>query len=381
MRIFDALKKKKVTVVGYPQQMRIFLCGPTVYDLCHLGHARVLCFYDFMARYLAYKGFHPIAVVNITDIDPKISAKARRIGVTTSAVSDRYMNELLLDLSLLEINKIFLLARVSDYVDASKRLIKRLLHERIAYVASGNVYLDVRRITRYGELSGISYDKLKDLRIDIAPGKHNPSDTLLWNSGDFSCQQFFDPDFGRGIPWWHIQDSSVAMSIFEGSYDIHGGGVELIYPHHETHLGQLRVLTGITNPVNCWTHVGLVTVHGNKMSNSLSNTLKVRELLRDFMPNVIKLYLLSKHYREDLSFSRAFLEKYVLIDERISDSMVSHKTSNSIRYSNKIFAGFQSHLDNDFDTPKALGLLLEGITNGIDKYILSKMISIFGLQY
>ena len=171
------------------------------------------------------------------------------------------------------------------------------------------------------------------------------------------------------------------MSMFEGRYDIHGGGIELIYPHHETILGQLRALTNLARPVNWWSHVGTVTIRGNKMSNSLSNTLKIRDLAREFLPNVIKLYLLSKHYREDLSFSRTHLKKYVAINKLIAESIISENDSGCISYSNKIFEKFQTCLDNDFDTQGALNILLEGITNGIDRTILSKMTDIFGLYY
>ena len=381
MKLFDTVRKKIIALRTKPQEVRILVCGPTLYDLCHLGHARVLYFYDLMARYLAHKGFRPLTVVIVTDIDPKISAKAMRSGSSASAVSDRFMKELLRDMYLLEINRSLLLARVSNYIDTSISIMKRLFQEKFAYPASGNLYLDVKKISRYGEMSGISYEKLKDFRIDIAPNKHNPGDILLWNSSDFSCQQFFHPVVGKGIPWWHLQDSSVAVSVFDGRYDIHGGGMELIYPHHEVILGHLKALTNIAKPVGWWTHVGTVTIQGNKMSNSLSNTLKVRDLTREYSSNVVKLYLLSNHYRDELSFSRTFVRKYVAIDRLIAEAILSQKAQHPSSYGSKIFIRFQSHLDNDFDTPNALGVLLEGIANGIDKYILSQMIKIFGLHY
>lgn len=381
MKLFDTLRMKAIGLGPHPRQIKILVCGPTLYEMCHLGHARVLYFYDLMTRYFTHKGFHAMTVVTITDIDPKISAKAIGIGISTQALSDRFMDELLHDMSMLEIGGFLLLARVSNYVNAAIGLIKKLSSEKLAYSASGNIYIDVRKILRYGEMSGMSYDRIKELRIDIAPNKHNPGDILLWNSINFSCQQFFDPAFGNGIPWWHIQDASIAMSIFEGHYDVHGGGIELIYPHHETILGQLRALTKIARPVNWWTHVGTVTIRGNKMSNSLSNTLKIRDLAREFLPNAIKLYLLSKHYREELSYSKTCLKKYAAIDKLITESVISEKESDCISYSNKIFAKFQTYLDNDFDTQGALSIMLEGIANGIDRNILSKMTDIFGLYY
>jgi cysteinyl-tRNA synthetase len=333
-----------------------------------------------MTRYFIHKGIDAVAVVIITDLDPKISSKAKSVGKSAQALSNYYMNEFLIDITSLETNRFLLLARVSNYVNVAIDIINRLSYDQIAYFASGNMYIDVRKIPSYGEMSGMSCDRLRELRIDIAPNKRNPEDVLLWYS-NLSCQEFYRSAFGNGTPWWHIQDVSVAMSIYEGKYDIHGGGVELIYPHHETILGQLRTLTNARRPVGWWTHVGTVTVRGNKMSNSLSNTLKIRDLVEEFLPNVIKLYFLSTHYREELSFSKNHLRKFVAADNLIANSILSKKTTNNSKYSNKIFAEFQARLDNDFDTPGALSILMEGLANGIDRHVLEKMTNIFGLCY
>ena len=381
MKIFDALSSKPIAINTSSKQIRILICGPTLYETCHVGHARVIYFYDLMTRYFIHKGFDAIAVVIMTDLDPKISSKAESVGKSIQAVTNFYMDEFLFDISSLGTDRFLLLARVSNYVNVAIDIIKKLSCNKIAYSASGNMYIDVRKIPGYGEMSGMSCDKLREFRIDIAPHKRNPEDVLLWNSVNLSGQQFFRSTFGNGFPWWHIQDVSIAMSIFGGQYDIHGGGIELIYPHHETILGQLRTLTNIRRPVGWWTHVGTVTINGNKMSNSFSNTLKIRDLVKEFLPNVIKMYLLSKPYREELAFSKNHLKKFIAVDNLIADRILSKGTANNSAYSNKIFAEFQARLDNDFDTPGALNILMDGLANAIDRNILEKMTNIFGLCY
>lgn len=380
MKLFDTLSSESIILDPSSNQIRILVCGPTLYETCHVGHARVLCFYDLMTRYLVHKGFSVAAVVIITDLDPKISSKATSIGKSAQILSNYYMNEFLMDISSLGTDRFLLFARVSNYVNVATDIIKKLSCDQIAYSASGNMYIDVRKIPSYGEMSGMSCDKLREFRIDIAPNKRNPEDVLLWYSS-LSCQQFYNSSLGNGTPWWHTQDVSVAMSIYDGNYDIHGGGEELIYPHHETILGQLRILTNANRPVGWWTHVGTVTIRGNKMSNSLSNTLKIRDLIKEFLPNVIKLYLLSTHYREELSFSKSQLRKFIATDNLIASCLLSRKTSNNNAYSNKIFTEFQARLDNDFDTPGALSILMEGLAKGIDRNVLEKMTNIFGLYY
>lgn len=201
MRIYDTLAGRKKQF--WPSDtVKVFLCGPTVYDYFHVGHARTLLFYDLVARYFRYRGLAVNAIVNITDIDPKVFARARDEGMAVSAIADRFVGELLHDVSALGMDS-FSFARVSDYVEIAKNAIRDLLNAGVVYCACGNVYLDASR-TRIGALSKMSKKDLEDCRLDIAPGKKSPSDILLWNASEHFDLSFADDVLGSGIPWWHM---------------------------------------------------------------------------------------------------------------------------------------------------------------------------------
>jgi cysteinyl-tRNA synthetase len=370
LRIYDTLagRKKQFSPSG---AVRILLCGPTVYDYSHVGHARMLLFYDLVVRYFRYRGFAVNAVVNITDIDPKVFARARdeEEGVAPPALADRFVAELLRDTSALGIDG-FSFARVSDYVEVAKNAIRDLLHAGIAYCAGGNVYLDASRAGT-GALSKMSRKDLEDCRLDIAPGKKSPSDILLWNASEYFDLSFADNVLGRGIPWWHMQDTSVAIANFGGTYDIHGGASELVYPHHESHLAQLRAIAG-NDPVKLWTHTGLVRVRGEKMSKSLGNAVTVRDLLKRHTANAVRLYLLSRHYRDIIEYDEKGIARFDELDAAIAAHLDGAKGK-------PLLKEFLRCLENDFDTPAALAVIRKAITS--KSRDLKIMASILGLGY
>ena len=381
MKIFDSLSRKKSYFISKDKIVKIFVCGPTVYDYCHLGHARIFFFYDFMTRYLLFKGLAPIVLINITDIDPKIPARANIEGLSTEALTNKYIDELYSDLMSCGITTSFNFVRVSDYVNAAAKLVTKLLELKLAYSCNGNIYLNTARLNSYGKLSHMSKRDLDNRRLDIGPGKLNPNDILIWNASDEFGQKYDDKILGSGIPWWHMQDTSVAMSNFNGIYDVHGGATELIYPHHESHLAQLKVLTSSSCPVRYWTHVGLVKIKGTKMSNSIGNTIKIRDLLKRYNSNTLRLYLFSQHYRESLIFSRSKLSRFEIIDETISnsvDNVMTHKESNN---NSKLFGKFIRYIEDDFNTPQALELLINTAKSHDKVTDLKNMVNIFGLQY
>ena len=204
----------------------MLICGPTVYDFSHLGHARILLFYDLVVKYFMSSGKRATAILNITDIDPKISLRAKEEGSSAADISNRFIKELMIDIQSLGINTLCI-ARTSDYVETAKKLILELLDKKRAYFSNGNIYLDTSSLVSYGKLSQMSREDLVNSRVDIAPGKKNPNDILLWNGIDDFGQKYYDKSLGVGVPWWHMQDASVAMLIFNGLYDIHGGATEL----------------------------------------------------------------------------------------------------------------------------------------------------------
>ena len=380
------MKKRKFFIDSHV--VKIFICGPTVYDYSHLGHARVFLFYDLMSRYFIFRDFRPIAIVNITDIDPKISFKAKVEGISQRRLSTKYFEELLIDLSLLEINGTLNFARASDYVESAKEIVKKLLRNNIAYSTSGNIFLDTTGLSSYGKLSGMTRNDLNNARLDISPKKHNPSDILLWNAVDDFDEKYSDEILGNGVPWWHMQDSSIAISNFNGHYDIHGGAVDLIYPHHESHRAQLQVLTSCERPVKYWTHVGLLTVGSKKMSKMLHNTIRIRDLLKKYHSNIIRLYIFSNHYRSQFDFSLSRLDRFREVDDIMANAFIrSDKASSEFYYhksdktTKKYLNKFIKCIEDDFDTPKALEIMIDTAKSDKSFAALRQMVNIFGLRY
>ncbi|MGI0020928.1 MAG: class I tRNA ligase family protein, partial [Nitrososphaera sp.] len=233
----------------------------------------------------------------------------------------------------------------------------------------GNVYLEVSK-TKFGSLSKMSKKDLEDCRLDIASGKKSPSDILLWNAGEQLDVSFRDRVLGKGIPWWHMQDTSVAMASFGGIYEMHCGADELVYPHHESHLAQLQALTGKRAPVKAWTHTGLVYVNGEKMGKSLGNTVAIRDLLGRHSANAVRLYLLSKHYRKRFDYDERHIEKF----EQLSDAIAGASAK-----SDRLPEDFMRRIEDDFDTPGALRIMQRAVqrrSKGV-----GAMMSIFGLRY
>lgn len=381
MKIYDTLSRKKSYFISKDNNVKIFVCGPTVYDYCHLGHARIFLFYDLMTRYLRFKGLTPIVIINITDIDPKIPIKANIEGLSTEALTNKYIDELYNDLLSCGIITSFNFVRVSDYVNTAAKLVANLLERKLAYSRNGNIYLDTTRLKSYGKLSQMSKSDVDNRRLDIGPGKINPSDILIWNASDEFGQKYDNKILGSGIPWWHMQDTSVVMSNFNGIYDVHGGATELIYPHHESHLAQLKVLTSSSCPIQYWTHVGLVKIKGKKMSNSVGNTIKIRDMLKRYNSNTLRLYFLSQHYRESIIFSKSKLNKFEIIDKSLSntiDNVLAYEESSN---NSKLLSKFIRYIEDDFDTPRALDLLLNTVSLHDEVNNVKNMVNIFGLQY
>ena len=372
VQLYDTLTGKTKRFVTKDNHVRMLLCGPTVYDYAHIGHARMLLFYDLMARYLRSKKMVVSVVLNITDIDQKIFSKAKSVGADPSELAGRFVDALIHDLSALGIEG-FALARVRGQVSTARQLIAELLQAGKAYSAGGNVYLLTATVRSFGKMARMTRKDLDDCRLDISPAKKSPSDILLWNSSENFDISFQDRVLGTGIPWWHVQDSAVAVANFDGSYDIHGGANELVYPHHESHLAQLVSWSSNDKPVSFWTHVGLVRVENKKISNSLGNTIAIHDLLRTHSPNALRLYFYSRYYRDDFEFAQNTLCKFQLIDDMISAAM------NDNPRPVKMAARFFDCLEHDFDTPGALKVLVESAKSRSAD--LKAMVSIFGLHY
>ena len=380
MRIFNTLSGLKENATPRDGNLRMLICGPTVYDFSHLGHARILLFYDLVVKYFMSSGKRATAILNITDIDPKISLRAKEEGSSAVDISNRFIKELMIDIQSLGINTLCI-ARTSDYVETAKTLILELLDKKRAYFSNSNIYLDTSSLASYGKLSQMSREDLVNSRVDIAPGKKNPSDILLWNGIDDFGQKYYDKSLGVGVPWWHMQDASVAMLIFNGLYDIHGGATELVYPHHESLLAQLQVLTSNQRPVKIWNHVGLVSINGKKMSKSFGNIIRIRDLIRKYNSNIIRLYLFSKHYRQPFMYSQSELDKFYSTDETIASALWRETGTKIPHRRTRLTKEFTSYIENDVNTPAALELMIETAIEGESIADLRHMVRIFGLSY
>ncbi len=355
-KLFNSFSSSKEIFQPFEQNVaKIFICGPTVYDFTHLGHARIFLTYDLLCRHLQDKGFFTDVLVNMTDINENVFRKAKEIGVSYKEISSKYASAFIDDLQDLNIQSINRIACVSDYVESIEREISKLLQQKAAYMAHGNIYLDISKTNDYGHISKQTSEQLSLHLLDIGPGKKNQQDIMLWNcSEDFEF--LWNSRFGRGVPWWHMQDTAVAVDNFGKGYDIHGGARELLYPHHEALLAQYKIITGLETPVKTWMHVGLVLSGGEKMSKSLGNVVWVKDLVKKYGQSLIRLYLFSKNYKDDIDFSeqdlistKPFLDLIRIVGKKVSDS-----TDKDIQ---NLIIDFTESLNDDLDSPKSLNIL------------------------
>lgn len=356
LKLFNSFSSSTEDFVPFDKNLvKIFICGPTVYDYTHLGHARIFLVYDLLSRCLNDQGLQTDVLVNLTDINQNVFNKAKENSTTYKDVAKFYASAFVVDLQSLGIQSINRLAYVSDYVSSIEKQVQKLIQKKVAYMAHGNVYLDVSSVQNYGQISHQTRTQLNLHRLDIGPGKKNPEDIMLWN-----CTEDFDfsweSDLGKGIPWWHMQDTAVAVENFGKNYDIHGGARELLYPHHEAHLAQYELLTDSKEPVKAWVHVGLVLSGGEKMSKSLGNVVWIKDLVKKYGSDIIRLYVFSKHYRADMDFSEKelLLQKPLLDLIRLTQSRVSDTTHEDI---SSLIHDFTESLNDDLDSPTALAKL------------------------
>jgi len=385
--IFDRETKSNISITPGNNVIRIFVCGPTVYDNCHIGHARIFVLVDLISRALQSRNHVSHVIVNITDIDPKL--------FENNINSDLIFGNLIDDLNRLGIGNLNY-ARATDYVAESKEVIGNLIKRKLAYSINGNVYLDSSKFNSYGALSHLSKKELQNQRHDIDINKRNVTDIFLWNTSDDYGIQYNDKNFGNGTPWWHTQDTAVAMFHFDGNYDIHVGGIDLCFPHHEMLRAILMALTHKKKPVKCWMHVGILDIESTKMSKSTGNAIYVRDLLKKFDANTLKLYFYSLDYKKIMNFSVSELIKFEAINTMIRNivSTSVHDSRNydttndnavtdtkALRKDTNTLELFYNYIENDLDTPNALALFLQTVMNPNRMNEAKKMMKIFGLEY
>jgi cysteinyl-tRNA synthetase len=289
-----------------PGKVKMFVCGPTVQDFIHLGHARTYLFYDLLARYLSYLGNEVDFVINITDIDEAIVKGARRESSTIEEFTSKYEKGFIEDMGRLGI-KIPSYDRVSRYVPEMISQVRGLLRKGHGYELGKSVYFSIDTFHEFGRLSGQTAQEISLRPLEIAEGKRNQADFSLWRDSG-KDEQKWDSPWGKGTPGWHIEDTAVSHSHFGPQCDIHGGARELIYPHHEAQIAEMESLYGVRPSVKYWVHSGLLTISREKMAKSRGNAPRVREILRDYDANGLRMYLLGMHHRRDSEFDESELK-------------------------------------------------------------------------
>jgi cysteinyl-tRNA synthetase len=347
-----------------PGHVRMYVCGMTVYDLCHLGHARSMLAFDVVQRWLRASGYQVTYVRNVTDIDDKIIARAVQNNETIRALTDRMLDALHQDADALGVERPTFEPRATDFVPHMLDLIGRLEQRGLAYqAASGDVHYSVRQFPGYGQLSGKSVDDLRaGERVAVADSKNDPLDFVLWKSAKESEPEGakWPSAYGLGRPGWHIECSAMACSLLGESFDIHGGGADLQFPHHENEIAQSEGASG--KPLaTYWMHNGFVTLDAVKMSKSLGNFFTIREILAQFDPETTRFFIIRTHYRSPLNYSDAHLEDARSGLRRLYTALsaVQAQVPAAIDWSDPFAARFKAAMDEDFGTPEAIAVLFD----------------------
>jgi cysteinyl-tRNA synthetase len=334
----------------------MFVCGPTVQDHLHVGHAKTYTAYDLLARLLTHLGYSVTFVMNITDVDDKIFYGAKASGKSISEYVKFYTSSFLEDMKRLGVHTVTSYEKASDYVDIMVEQVRTLIKNGHAYVSGSNVYFDVNSFPSYGRLSHESKVELALKPVDLATGKKSPLDFLLWREGE-DDEPGWSTEWGRGKPGWHIEDTAISITNFGAQYDIHGGAHELIYPHHEAEIAQAESLTGVSPFVRYWVHTGLLTTEGKKMSKSEGNVVRLRDVLDKYGADTLRFYIFQSHYRVDSIFDELELEsahqRLLDLREKISEEVsgVSYGQKGGLLPRDKLSVELLGPLLDDLNTP------------------------------
>lgn len=365
-------------------KVKMYVCGPTVYNYIHLGNARPIIVFDTLARYFKYRGYDVTYIQNFTDVDDKIIKRANEEGISVKEVTEKYIKGFFEDIESLNISDDIVRPKVTENMPEIIEIIKKLIDEGFAYEKDGNVFFEVKKFEEYGSLSNQKIDELEiGTRVDIMEEKNNPLDFALWKRKK-EGEPYWDSPWGQGRPGWHIECSAMAKKYLGDTFDIHGGGQDLVFPHHENEIAQSRCAYH-GNFANYWLHNGFIQVNGDKMSKSLGNFFLLREILGKFPGNVIRLFILGTHYRKPINFSMDNMEDSRKTLKNIITSMnnfseiigkfsdkgshegeVSDNTGNNSinefkEKVNELDKKFMEAMDEDMNTPQALAVIFDQI--------------------
>ena len=357
MRLKDTLSNS-VKEVEISEKLRIYLCGVTVYDESHIGHARTIIVFDVLRKYLEDKGIEIEFIQNFTDVDDKIINKAKAENSTANEISTRYIKNYFTDFDALNVKRATNYPKATEHIDDIQKFIEKLIDSGTAYVSKNGVYFSVEKFAEYGKLSKKKIEELQSgARIEVDESKKDPLDFALWKFSD--TEPIWDSPWGKGRPGWHIECSAMSVKYLGENFDIHGGGRDLIFPHHENEIAQSESCTGAPF-AKIWMHVGMVTIDGEKMSKSLGNIKSIKHVLENWGPNIIRLFCLSGHYSKSIDYSEELLKEsltkwrqaetcyYELIH---SESSEGHNVERIVEQCKK---EFEEALESDFNTHLAL---------------------------
>ena len=367
LRIYNTLTRKKEEFIPIqPMKVAMYVCGVTVYDMCHIGHARSIVLFDVIYRYLMSKGYKVIYVRNFTDVDDKIINRAKQLGEDWKSLAERFIGEFYIDMDSLGVLRPTFEPKATEHIKEIQNLIGKLIEGGHAYEVGGDVMFSVDSFLGYGKLSGKRIeDLIAGARVEVDEKKENPLDFALWK-GAKPGEPYWDSPWGPGRPGWHIECSAMSMHYLGEHFDIHGGGADLAFPHHENEIAQSEAATQ-GHFARYWIHNGFVNIRSEKMSKSLGNVLNIRDILAQVHPEALRLFLFSSHYRSPLDYSENSIREASVGLERLYGAMASLKgllrsggtgqdlPDELIGISDR----FSEAMDDDFNTPRCLAILFD----------------------
>ena len=362
MQLYNTLTRAKESfTIPTDRPVTLYVCGVTPYDTTHIGHARTFMVFDVLVRYLRWRGAEVRYCQNVTDVDDPLFERARRDGVGWRELAEQQVAQLLEDYQGLNIAPPTYFPRASEEIDAMIPIIARLVELGHGYVVEGNVYFSVKSDPEFGRMARLGYNELLELANQRGnnpddPRKRDPLDFVLWQTGSPDDPSWESP-WGRGRPGWHIECSAMATRYLGEQIDIHGGGADLIFPHHPSEIAQTEPVTGKRPFVRYWMHAGLVSLDGEKMSKSLGNLVFARDALREHGADAIRWYLLSKHYREEFDYRRDELDSYELMAQQLREAAEARGGGGPALDLSDAAAAVDAAMADDLNTPLALSLL------------------------
>ncbi|HEX2124781.1 MAG TPA: cysteine--tRNA ligase [Nitrososphaeraceae archaeon] len=373
MRLYNTLTRMIDEINTQHQIIRIYLCGVTVYDDSHIGHARTIIVFDVLRRYLEFKGYTVNFIQNFTDVDDKIINRAKREGLTAKEIAAKYIENYFIDFSHLNVLPANQFPRATEHIKEMINLIQGLINKNYAYITLNGVYFRVRSFSTYGNLSKKTIEELESgSRVEIDQSKENPLDFALWKF--YSEEPAWDSPWGRGRPGWHIECSAMALKYFESPFEIHGGGNDLIFPHHENEIAQSEAFCE-TLFAKLWLHTGMVTINSEKMSKSLGNIITVREALNRWGANSLRIFCISVQYSKPLDFSDKILlecmQRWRQIETCAYELRFANGCGGQIKeielLTHESIKEFTAALEDDLNTSLALTIFMKFVAD-INRY-------------